>query len=64
MLTHAQPSTSESSYAAIPDSVQHLLEKPADKEDNLRMLLDMNGAVVEVVTGVTIGQQHPPRWSL
>lgn len=64
VLTHAQPSTSESSYAAIPDSVQHLLEKPADKEDNLRMLLDMNGAVVEVVTGVTIGQQHPPRWPL
>jgi septum formation protein len=32
-----------------------VLEKPASKEDNLRMLLDQNGAVCEVVTGVTIG---------
>lgn len=56
MLTHAQPATSGTPYAALPDTVQHLLEKPVDKEDNLRMLLDMNGTVCEVVTGVTIGQ--------
>ena len=37
------------------DVKQELLEKPADKADNLRMLLDLNGNVCEVVTGVTVG---------
>ena len=35
---------------------QELLEKPSSKEDNLRMLLDMNGNVCEVVTGVVVGE--------
>lgn len=37
---------------------QELLEKPLDKTDNLRMLLDMNGGICEVVTGVTVGAFH------
>jgi len=39
----------------LPQINQELLEKPESKEDNLRMLLDMNGNVCEVVTGVVIG---------
>jgi predicted house-cleaning NTP pyrophosphatase (Maf/HAM1 superfamily) len=40
----------------LPAMNQELLEKPSSKEDNLRMLLDMNGNVCEVVTGVVIGE--------
>ncbi|KAK2462471.1 hypothetical protein APHAL10511_005441 [Amanita phalloides] len=45
--------------ASIPHNDQSdirpdLLEKPTDKKDNLRMLLDLNGNVCEVVTGVTL----------
>lgn len=43
------------SYSVLPDITQELLEKPVDDQDNLRMLLDMNGGVCEVVTGVTLG---------
>ena len=39
----------------LPDVNQELLEKPSSKEDNLRMLLDLNGGVCEVVTGLVIG---------
>lgn len=38
------------------DIRQELLEKPLSKEDNLRMLLDLNGSVCEVVTGVSLGR--------
>jgi len=54
VLTHAQPSTSEISYSVLPEVNQELLEKPISKEDNLRMLLDLNGGVCEVVTGVSV----------
>jgi len=54
VLTHAQPFTSQTSYSVLPDIHQELLEKPTSKTDNLRMLLDMNGGVCEVVTGVSI----------
>ncbi|KAK0230406.1 inosine triphosphate pyrophosphatase-like protein [Armillaria fumosa] len=54
VLTHAQPSTSDASYSVLPETNQELLEKPASKEDNLRMLLDLNGGVCEVVTGVAL----------
>jgi septum formation protein len=40
----------------LPAMNQELLEKPSSKEDNLRMLLDMNGNVCEVVTGVVVGE--------
>ena len=39
----------------LPEVNQELLEKPSSKEDNLRMLLDLNGGVCEVVTGVVVG---------
>ncbi|RDB25538.1 N-acetylserotonin O-methyltransferase-like protein [Hypsizygus marmoreus] len=54
VLTHAQPSTSDTSYSILPGMNQELLEKPISKEDNFRMLLDLNGGLCEVVTGVTI----------
>ncbi|KAF8887523.1 inosine triphosphate pyrophosphatase-like protein [Infundibulicybe gibba] len=54
VLTHAQPSTTQISYSVLPQIAQELLEKPSSKEDNLRMLLDLNGGVCEVVTGVSI----------
>jgi hypothetical protein len=31
-----------------------VLEKPTDKDDQKRMLLDLNGRVCEVVTGVSL----------
>ena len=42
-------------YSMLPDVNQELLEKPSSKEDNLRMLLDLNGGVCEVVTGLVVG---------
>ena len=55
VFTHAQPITSDTAYSVLPDINQELLEKPSSKEDNLRMLLDLNGGVCEVVTGLVIG---------
>ena len=55
VFTHAQPITSDTAYSVLPDANQELLEKPSSKEDNLRMLLDLNGGVCEVVTGLVIG---------
>ncbi|KAK0206899.1 inosine triphosphate pyrophosphatase-like protein [Desarmillaria ectypa] len=46
VLTHVQPSTSDVSYSVLPETNQELLEKPSSKEDNLRMLLDLNGGVL------------------
>ncbi|KAF8193331.1 inosine triphosphate pyrophosphatase-like protein [Pholiota molesta] len=46
VLTHPQPITSDVSSTLQPVVNQELLEKPASKEDNLRMLLDMNGNVL------------------
>ncbi|CAA7265758.1 unnamed protein product [Cyclocybe aegerita] len=54
VLTHPQPVTSDTSYSLLPSHNQELLEKPSSKEDNLRMLLDMNGNVCEVVTGLVV----------
>jgi len=58
VLTHPQPVTSDTSYSMLPAVNQELLEKPSSKEDNLRMLLDMNGNVCEVVTGVVVSEIH------
>ncbi|KAA1467277.1 Maf/Ham1 [Dentipellis sp. KUC8613] len=54
VLTHPQPSLSQVAYSELPAGSQELLEKPDGKADNLRMLLDLNGQVCEVVTGVSI----------
>ncbi|KAI0656444.1 Maf/Ham1 [Cubamyces menziesii] len=55
VLTHPPPGLS--STPRFVDELpppQDILEKPTDKEDNLRMLLDLNGGVCEVVTGVSV----------
>ncbi|KAJ7044099.1 inosine triphosphate pyrophosphatase-like protein [Mycena alexandri] len=54
VLSHALPSTSQTSYEMLPEVTQELLEKPTSKEDNLRMLLDLNGNVCQVVTGLVV----------
>ncbi|KAJ6584958.1 inosine triphosphate pyrophosphatase-like protein [Mycena capillaripes] len=54
VLSHALPSSSQTSYEILPEVSQELLEKPTSKADNFRMLLDLNGGVCEVVTGVVI----------
>ena len=58
VLTHVQPFSSGVGYSELPSVKQELLEKPADKADNLRMLQDLNGSVCEVVTGVSLGGYH------
>lgn len=54
VLTHQMPGLSSMQYADAPPEPQDVLEKPHSKEDNMRMLLDLNGGVCEVVTGVTV----------
>ncbi|KAJ7175844.1 Maf/Ham1 [Mycena filopes] len=54
VLSHALPSTSQTSYEMLPEVNQELLEKPTSKADNFRMLLDLNGNVCEVVTGLVV----------
>ena len=44
----------------VPFGSQELLEKPLDKADNYRMLLDLNGGICEVVTGVSVGMSYAP----
>lgn len=57
VFTHALPSTTlEMSLGTR----QELLEKPISKADHLRMLLDLNGNVCEVVTGVSLGEPFWP----
>ncbi|EIW83562.1 Maf Ham1 [Coniophora puteana RWD-64-598 SS2] len=51
VFTHAMPSTTLEMELGVR---QELLEKPSSKQDNLRMLLDLNGGVCEVVTGVSL----------
>ncbi|KAI6016750.1 Maf Ham1 [Pisolithus marmoratus] len=51
VLTHALPTTT---LEMETGTRQELLEKPTSKTDNLRMLLDLNGNVCEVVSGVSL----------
>ena len=56
VLTHPPPGLSSvPRFADEAPPPQDILEKPRDKDDNLRMLLDLNGGICEVVTGVTVG---------
>ena len=55
VLPHPSPGLSQTPFAAASFDSQEILEKPSSKADNLRMLLDLNGRVCEVVTGVTVG---------
>jgi len=51
VLSHVAPAhTGDYTEQPRPD----ILEKPISKADNLRMLLDLNGGVCEVVTGVSL----------
>ncbi|TFK50153.1 Maf/Ham1 [Heliocybe sulcata] len=51
VLSHISGPTSDFSYA---QARQDILEKPESGEDHLRMLLDLNGGMCEVVTGVSL----------
>lgn len=61
VLTHAAPSISTMPLSELPGFNQELLEKPESKEDNLRMLCDLNGGICEVVTGVALGESCESR---
>ncbi|KAL5525910.1 hypothetical protein ACEPAG_7248 [Sanghuangporus baumii] len=54
VLTHTLPLSSEVHPSLLPSERPEILEKPTSKADNLRMLLDLNGAACEVVTGVSL----------
>ncbi|KAI0711849.1 Maf/Ham1 [Cerioporus squamosus] len=54
VLTHPPEGLKSMRFADEPTGPQDILEKPTDKEDNMRMLLDLNGGICEVVTGVSI----------
>lgn len=49
-------SRDSAAHAAIESQgwVGRILEKPETKQENLRMLLELNGQSCEVVTGVTV----------
>lgn len=51
VFTHALPSTTIEMETGVR---QELLEKPSSKADNMRMLMDLNEGVCEVVTGVVL----------
>ena len=55
VLTHPSPGISSTPFQG-PFTRQDILEKPDNKDDNLRMLLDLNGGVCEVVTGISLGR--------
>ncbi|ETW82732.1 hypothetical protein HETIRDRAFT_126207 [Heterobasidion irregulare TC 32-1] len=46
VLTHAQAALSDAPFISAQGARPEVLEKPAGRADNLRMLLDMNGAVL------------------
>jgi len=54
VLTHIETGGFGGDSSLLPQSRPDILEKPTSKDDNLRMLLDLNGGVCEVVTGVTL----------
>lgn len=58
VLTREESATSGLHPSLEPDIPPEILEKPGNKADNLRMLLDMNGKSCEVVTGVTVGKSR------
>lgn len=54
VLTHPPPGLDSVPFEHHGPISQEVLEKPSSKEDNLRMLLDLNGGICEVVTGVSL----------
>lgn len=55
VLTHILNAHSGVHESLLPQQRPDILEKPISKADNLRMLLELNGAACEVVTGVSLG---------
>jgi len=53
-MTRPTPPTSDVAPSLFPYTNPEVLEKPGTKEENLRMLLDLNGQQGEVVTGISI----------
>ncbi|TDL25548.1 Maf/Ham1 [Rickenella mellea] len=54
VLSHPTAPSATSDFTPQSDVRPEVLEKPTSKADNLRMLLDLNGGICEVVTGVSI----------
>ncbi|GJE85620.1 Maf-like protein [Phanerochaete sordida] len=54
VLTHPPPGLDSIPFEHQGPMLQDVLEKPSSKEDNVRMLLDLNAGICEVVTGVTL----------
>ncbi|CAE6480700.1 unnamed protein product [Rhizoctonia solani] len=54
VLTKVASAGSNIHDSLLPDIRPDILEKPQDKGDNLRMLLELNGGRCEVVTGVSV----------
>lgn len=58
MLTYIVHATTGFDDSLLPQERPEILEKPMSKADNLRMLLDLNGVVCEVVTGISLGKHR------
>jgi septum formation protein len=56
VLSHHVTPTTTTHHSEVPDKRPDILEKPQNKADNLRMLMELNGGACEVVTGVTVGK--------
>lgn len=56
VLTYPQPILSSTPDSELLGFRPEVIEKPISRDDNLRMLLDLNGNRCEVVTGVSIGE--------
>jgi len=54
VITRPTPPTSDIAPSLLPHTNPEVLEKPGTKEENFRMLLDLNGQQCEVVTGISI----------
>ncbi|TCD61346.1 hypothetical protein EIP91_008573 [Steccherinum ochraceum] len=53
VLTHPAPNVM-GGFEEQDKGPQEILEKPETQEDNYRMLLDLNGGICEVVTGISL----------
>jgi septum formation protein len=54
VLTKIASAGSNIHDSLLPEVRPDILEKPQDKGDNLRMLLELNGGRCEVVTGISV----------
>lgn len=55
VLSHIVHAAHGAHESMLPQDRPEILEKPTSKADNMRMLLDLQGAACEVVTGVSLG---------